>query len=138
MSPKYIVVAVTLIALFGSLYKASANENQFTGVFIISDITVSNDEAYERYRKAVRPVIENCGGTYVVRAGAKYVTDNPTSGLLEAYGGWNPDRIIVLHFNTAEQADECFSSPEYDAAYALREDGASGKSLVVNAFRPDD
>ncbi len=138
MSPTHLLIAVCMIVLSGMPVHASANEDQFSGVFLISDITVSNEEAYERYRKAVKPVIENCGGTYVVRAGGKFVSDNPTSGLLNATGGWNPDRIVVLHFDTVEQASECFNSPEYKAVYALREGGATGRSLVVNAFRSDD
>ena len=138
MSPKYLVIAVGLIALSSLQFNASASEDQFSGIFVISDITVNDDEAYQRYREKVKPVIESFGGTYVVRAGAKFVTDNPTSGFLNATGGWNPDRIIVLHFDTVEQAAECFNSPEYKAVYALRDGGASGKSLIVNAFRPDD
>ena len=137
MSPKHLVIAVTCTALFSTLLGASASEEQYSGIFIIADITVSNDEAYQRYRKAVKPVMDNCGGTYVVRAGAKFVTDNPTSALLQTNGGWNPDRIVVVHFDTVEQANECLDSPEYKAAYALREGGASGKALFVNAFRPD-
>ena len=138
MPPRYLLVALSLAAIVGSLLSASANDHRYSGIFVISDITVSNDEAYEKYRKAVRPVIEGCGGTYVVRAGAKFVTDNPSTALLEAYGGWNPDRIIVLNFDSVEQANECFDSPEYAAAFALREGGASGKTLVVSAFRPGD
>ena len=137
MSLKLIVSATILLALSGSFFVASANEEQFSGVFVISEITVTKDDAYQRYRKAVRPVIEACGGTYVVRAGAKFVTENPTSGFLDTAGGWNPDRMIVLHFDTIEKVRECLSSPEYEAAHALREDGASGRTLVVAAFRPD-
>ena len=137
MSPKLLVFAIILLALLGTFFVASANDGQFSGVFVISEITVTKDDAYQQYRKAVRPVIEACGGTYVVRAGAKFVTENPTSGFLDTMGGWNPDRMIVLHFDTIERVKECFSSPEYKAAYALREDGASGRTLVVKAFRPD-
>ena len=111
---------------------------QIGGVYVISEITVTDDEAYERYRKKVRPVIESFGEPTFVRAGAKFVTDNATSGLLNSKGGWNPDQIVVLHFDTAAQVAECFSSPEYKAAFALRDGGASGRSLIVNAFRPDD
>ena len=137
MSPGKVAIAVTFAALFGSFIGASADEHEYSGVFVISDISVSKDAAYENYRKAVKPAIENCGATYVVRAGAKFVTDNPTSGILYSSGDWNPDRIVVLHFDSVEQADACFSSPEYEAAYALREGGASGKTLIVDAYRPD-
>ena len=138
MPLRYSLIALSLAAIAGSLLSASANDHRYSGIFVISDITVSNDDAYERYRKAVRPVIEGCGGAYVVRAGAKFVTDNPSTALLDSFGGWNPDRIIVLNFDTVEQANECFESPEYAAAYALREGGASGKTLVVSAFRSGD
>lgn len=52
-----------------------------TGVYIINDITVHDEQAYEQHRKNVAPIIESFGGTYVVRAGAKYVSDNPGSGV---------------------------------------------------------
>ena len=138
MSPKHLATGIVATAVLGSFIKSSAGESRFSGVFVISDITVSKDEPYQRYRQAVKPLIESCGGTYVVRAGAKFVTDNPTTALVSTSGGWNPDRIIVLHFDTAEQATACFNSPEYEAVYALREGGTSSKSLVVNAYRPDD
>jgi len=138
MSQKNLVVAVSLISLFCLFSNVSAHAEQFEGVFVISEITVTNEDAYDRYREKVRPVIENCGGTYVVRAGGKFVTDNPTSGFLNTSGGWNPDRMVVLHFDTVEQVAECFGSDEYKAAYALREGGTTGKSLVVNAFQPDE
>lgn len=137
MSQKYLLAVVILIALVGWLLNASANEGRFSGVFVISEISVSNDEAYQRYRKAVKPVIENCGGTYVVRAGGKFVSENPSSGFLNTSGGWNPDRLVVLHFENKEQIAPCFQSAEYKAAYALREGGTTGKSLVVNAYQPD-
>ena len=135
---KDVLLTVAKCAILLSLSAlAPANEQRFSGIFIISDITVENDAAYERYRKAVKPVIEGCGGTYVVRAGAKFVSDNPSSALLSAAGGWTPDRIVVLHFESVEQADACFSSPEYAAAYALREGGATGKTLIVRAHEAD-
>jgi len=138
MSPKHLATGIAVIAVLGLFMRSSASDNRFSGVFVISDITVTKDEPYQRYWQAVKPLIESCGGTYVVRAGTKFVTDNPTTGLLGSSGGWNPDRIIVLHFDTAEQASACFNSPEYEAVYALREGGTSGKSLVVSAYRPDD
>lgn len=47
----------------GGFVKASAGEYRFTGVFVVSDISVSKDEAFENHRKAVKPVIENCGSS---------------------------------------------------------------------------
>ena len=138
MSKTNALIVMAVILVGGAIYSASAEQDKFRGIFVISDITVSDDASYEAYRKAVKPVIEGCGGSYVVRAGAKFVSDNPTSGILNSDGEWNPDRIIVLNFDNPEQASNCFSSPEYQAAYALRNGGASGKTLVVRAYRPDN
>lgn len=102
MSLKNFVISMSVFALFGLIIKDSASEEQFSGIFIITDITVHDDEAYQGYSKKVKPVIENLGGTFVVRAGGKFVTDSPTSGLLNASGDWKPDRIVVLHFDTKE------------------------------------
>ena len=138
MTSKHVMAVISIIMLCAVFIHASADENDSGGVIVISEITVTKDAAYERYRKAVKPVIENCGGRYIVRAGGKFVTDNPSSGFLSTSGDWNPDRMVVLHFASRAAVADCFNSDEYKAAYALREGGTSGRSIVVNAYQADD
>lgn len=107
-----------------------------SGVYVINDITVHDEKTYDQYRQKVAPIIENFGGTYVVRAGTKFLSDNPTSGLLRTSGGWNPDRMIVLHFDSAKQLEQFANSPEYKEIVHLRTSAATTKAVVVNAYQP--
>lgn len=46
-------------------------------------------------------------------------------------GDWNPSRIVVLEFPTAEQAKAWIDSPEYRAARALRRATATTNAILV-------
>jgi uncharacterized protein (DUF1330 family) len=130
------LIYAALMALVLSSY-AATTFNPDTGVYIINDITVHDEQTYEQYRQKVEPLIESFGGTYVIRAGAKFVSDNPTSGLLQTSGGWNPDRMIVLHFESVEQLRQFAESPAYKEIVHLRTSAATTKAVVVNAYQPD-
>jgi uncharacterized protein (DUF1330 family) len=129
-----IYVALMVVAL--SSYAATTFSPD-SGVYVINDITVHDEQTYAQYRQKVKPIIESFGGTYVVRAGAIFVSDNPTSELLQTGGGWNPDRMIVLHFDSVEQLRQFANSPAYKEIVHLRTSAASTKSVVVNAYQPD-
>lgn len=108
------------------------------GVYAILEITVHDEETYQEYRQQVKPIIENYGGRYVVRAGTKFVSDNPTSAFLATIGDWAPDRLIVLHFESAKRYQEFLDAPEYKKIVHLRTSSSSTKAVLVRAFQPDE
>ena len=108
-----------------------------SGVYLILEITVHDEQTYEQYRQKVKPIIKSFGGTYVVRAGAKFVSDNPTSGLLQTGGDWNPDRMIVLHFDSEERVGQFLDSPKYKEIVNLRTSSSSTRFVLVSAYQPD-
>jgi uncharacterized protein (DUF1330 family) len=130
------LIYVALMVVMLSSYAATTFSPD-SGVYVINDITVHDEQTYAQYRQKVKPIIESFGGTYVVRAGAIFVSDNPTSELLRTSGGWNPDRMIVLHFDSVEQLRQFANSPAYKEIAHLRTSAASTKSVVVNAYQPD-
>lgn len=82
-------------------------------------LNVNDRKQYDEYIKKVKPIVENFGGTYLVR-----------SEQISTFAGeWNPDRLIVIEFATREQLDRCFSSNEYASIKGLRE-----KSVLTNAI----
>lgn len=123
------------VALMMTMLSSYAATN--AGVYIILDITVQDEQIYEQYRQKVKPIVESFGGTYVVRAGARFVSDNPTSGLLQTGGDWNPDRLIVLHFDSEEQVAQFFDSPSYKDIVHLRTSSSSTRFVLVNAYKSD-
>ncbi len=92
--------------------------------YVIVDITVTDPECYEDYKKLAPPAIAAYGGKYVVRGGK--------SEKLE--GNWEPNRIVILQFESTEKAKEFINSPEYREARALRHETASSNMIVVEGL----
>jgi uncharacterized protein (DUF1330 family) len=92
--------------------------------FVVVDITVQDAEAYEEYKRLAPPSIAQYGGRYIVRGG-------PTT-VLE--GSWSPSRLVILEFPTADAARAWWSSPEYAAAKALRQQCAGADMVLVEGM----
>ena len=92
--------------------------------YVIVDITVNDPERYEEYKKLAPPAIAAYGGKYLARGGK--------SEKLE--GNWEPDRVVILEFESIEKAKEWIDSPEYSEARALRHKTASSDMIVVEAL----
>jgi uncharacterized protein (DUF1330 family) len=137
MSIRNSLICMTLLMAMVSACATTAPKKD-GGVYAILELTVHDEQTYEQYRQKVKPIIEKLGGKYVVRAGRKFVSDNPTSRLLNTSGDWNPDRIIVLHFDSAEQFQTFLDDPEYKEIVHLRTSSSSMKSILVEAFRPNE
>ena len=92
--------------------------------YVIADITVNDPERYEEYKKLAPPAIAAYGGKYLARGGK--------SEKLE--GNWEPDRVVILEFESIEKAKEWLDSQEYRKARTLRHKTASSKMIVVEAL----
>ncbi len=92
--------------------------------YIIVDVRVTNPEAYERYRAAVPATLAPYGGKFLVRGGR---AEN-----LE--GDWQPNRIVVLEFDSVEKAEAWWSSQNYAAPKQLRQSAAVTKMIVVEGM----
>jgi uncharacterized protein (DUF1330 family) len=95
-------------------------------VYMIVEITVKDSELYSKYVDQVREIVEKHEGRYLARGGQ--VT--PLSG------NWNPERIILIEFETDEQLQKCFESREYLEIAPLREQSTISKSIVVEGCAP--
>jgi uncharacterized protein (DUF1330 family) len=91
---------------------------------MIADMTVKNESLYSEYIAKVPNIIEKYGGRYLVRGGEiTPITYN-----------WNPQRVIIIEFDSKEQLQRCFSSQEYLEISPLREKSTVGKSIVVEGY----
>ena len=78
-------------------------------------------KAYHEYIKAVQPIVEKYHGRYLTRS------ENITALNVD----WEPDRVILIEFDTKEQLDMCFSSEEYQEISSLRENSVTSKAIVL-------
>ena len=95
-----------------------------TRAYVIAQATVSNPEQYEGYKALAGAAVAKYGGKYIVRGGATH--------LLE--GDWAPPRLVILEFDSVEQAKRFYDSPEYRAAREQRQGAAQMNMLVVEGL----
>jgi uncharacterized protein (DUF1330 family) len=88
---------------------------------MIVDIEVLDPVPYEDYKRLASAAIAAYGGRYLVRGGRSEVLD----------GDWTPRRLVVLEFESVEQAKAWRSSPEYAEAKKVRDRCARANMVVV-------
>ena len=94
--------------------------------YVIVQITVRDPVTYERYKELAPPSIAAYGGRYLARGGATETLE----------GSWRPTRLVILEFPSVERARDWWSSPEYAAAKALRQQSADTEMLLVEGLPP--
>jgi uncharacterized protein (DUF1330 family) len=92
--------------------------------YIILDIEVTDPVRYAEYKELAAPTVAQYGGKYIVRGGK---AEN-----LE--GDWVPSRMVVLQFESANQARKWLDSPEYRPARELRQQTAVTRSIIVEGL----
>jgi len=91
--------------------------------YLIAEISVEDPDAYRGYPERATPTLAPRGGRFLVRGGATVTLE----------GDWDPERIVVLEFESVEQARAWWSSPEYAEARALRQSSATTRMIIVEA-----
>ncbi|MFX1553664.1 MAG: DUF1330 domain-containing protein [Promethearchaeota archaeon] len=89
--------------------------------YIITDIDITDPVGYEEYRKLAAPTIGAYGGKFVVRGGK----------VEELEGEWSPKRLVVVEFESLEQAKRWYASKEYSAAKSVRQRTAVTTMILV-------
>ncbi|WP_321389693.1 DUF1330 domain-containing protein [uncultured Desulfuromusa sp.] len=95
-------------------------------VFMIIQSKIKNAEKYNQYIDQVSPIVEKYGGYYHVR-GEK----------IQSFGRWQPERVIVIEFQSEDQIQDWLKSPEYAAVAPLREEGADAQAILVEGYQKD-
>ena len=89
-------------------------------IYLILENQVHDEEAYERYKTAVKPMVEAAGGEYLTRGGRIDVL----------VGDWHPGRVVIMKWPSQEAQDAFSSSEEYKPWKELREAVTTTKTLV--------
>ena len=93
-------------------------------VYLIIDITIIDQDAYGDFVERVPAVVEQYGGRYLARSGA----------VSTMVGDWQPERIVLIEFESIDQVQEFFASPEYLAIVPLREQSAATRVIIVEGY----
>jgi uncharacterized protein (DUF1330 family) len=89
--------------------------------YVITDIQVTDPMRYEDYKVLSSSSAALYGGTFIVRGGAHDSLE----------GDWQPNRVVILEFPSADHVRRWWSSPEYEAAKAIRREAAESRIIMV-------
>ena len=90
-------------------------------VYVIVEVEIHNHGEYEEYKKLTPAAISAFDGKFIVRGGKTIPLE----------GNWNPERIVVLEFPTAQRASEWWHSELYSGAKVIRQRAAKTKMLII-------
>jgi uncharacterized protein (DUF1330 family) len=88
----------------------------------VVDVQRTDLERAARYSEMSGPTVERHGGRFLARGGAMHVLE----------GGWQPERLVVIEFESAEAAHAWYDSDDYRAARAVREGAGNWQMVVVD------
>ena len=89
--------------------------------YVVVQVEVHDSERYERYKEMVPPTLEAYGGRFLVRGGATQTVE----------GSWSPPRLVVLEFDSIEQAKAWWGSEEYREAKQLRQETTHTEMIIA-------
>lgn len=86
----------------------------------IARVDVRDAEGYKDYVATAKPAFERFGANFLARGGAH-----------DAIEGSGRARNVVIEFPSFDAARDCYNSPEYQAAKAIRQKVADGEIVLV-------
>jgi uncharacterized protein (DUF1330 family) len=89
--------------------------------YVFVEIDIYDQELYEEYKKMTPNTIKEYGGKFLVRGGQAEHLE----------GDWNPERIVILEFPSAERAREWWESETYTRARLIRQRAAETKMIIL-------
>ncbi|MBO6718439.1 MAG: DUF1330 domain-containing protein [Rhizobiaceae bacterium] len=91
--------------------------------YMIFELEITDQQAWEEYRRVAGPIMEASGGTFLVRS----------ERIEPLEGGWRPASISVVEFPTFEAAKAFYDSPAYQGTIPLRERASRGRGILVGS-----
>ncbi len=89
--------------------------------YVIAEVTITDPQGFDEYRQMVPATIAKYGGKFIVRGGQ----------MEKMEGNWEPKRLVILEFDSAERAKQWWASEEYREAKALRQRTALTNLVIV-------
>ena len=92
--------------------------------YVIANVSVTNPEQYEEYKKWSTEAFRVLNAEICVRGGKVEVME----------GDWQPDRVVVAKFPSFDAAKAFYDSAEYLRARKAREGAAIMRLVVVEGM----
>jgi uncharacterized protein (DUF1330 family) len=89
----------------------------------VAHVDVRDPDTYARYREANAAAFQKYGARFIVRGGAQTQME-----------GTSRARTVVIEFPSLQAATDCFNSPEYQAAKAIRDPVSTADLVIVEGY----
>ena len=89
----------------------------------VAHVDVADPEIYARYREANAAPFAKYGARFIVRGAPQTIRE-----------GQSRARTVVIEFPSLQAATECFDSPEYQAAKAIRDPISTADLVIVEGY----
>lgn len=89
----------------------------------IAHVEVRDAERYTDYVSTAKPAFEKYGARFLARGGAYQTLE-----------GRDRPRNVVIEFPSMQAALDCYNSPDYQAAKAIRVTVADADMVIVEGF----
>jgi len=93
--------------------------------FIVAEIIIKDQENYEIVKKRTPPTVAKYGGKYLARGGMTETLE----------GNWNPQRIVIIQFDSVETAKNWWNSEIYEPIKKMRQ-AYSITNMVITEGNP--
>jgi uncharacterized protein (DUF1330 family) len=97
------------------------DEETEMAAYLIVDLEVTDPNGIEEYRQRVPATLQKYGGKFLVRGGRWEKLE----------GQWEPTRVVVIEFPSAEAAKHWYDSEEYREPKKLRLNSARTNLILV-------
>ncbi|MBR98087.1 MAG: D-fructose-6-phosphate amidotransferase [Dehalococcoidia bacterium] len=92
--------------------------------YAIAEVDVSNAEMFRRYMELVPKTVDQFGGKYLVRGGT----------VKSIEGDWHPKRLVVIEFESMDEAIRWYNSKEYSEVLKIRHISSDTKLVFVEGI----
>ena len=93
--------------------------------FLVVDTDLIDPEHYELYKQQAKPIAEQYGGQYLARGGAMEFLETDL---------WRPHRMVLIRFDSAEQARRFYHSAEYQAVLPISRKAARRTLILLEGL----
>jgi uncharacterized protein (DUF1330 family) len=92
--------------------------------YIVGDVTVTDPDRYRDYSAHTESTLAPFGGRFIVRGGPSEVLE----------GAWEPGRLVVIEFPSAQAARDWYASDAYGAILPIRAEASTGTLVLVEGY----
>lgn len=93
--------------------------------YLIADTDLFDPAHYEEYKVRAKAIAEKYSGQYLARGGQLSVKESDL---------WSPTRLVIIRFDSFDQANEFYDSPEYQAILHYSKDAAKRTVVVLEGI----